>query len=783
MDRATVSNLLNRYTILDDSMLAQPRSGLSQRAFVLGGEGGFYPYAMKWDYPRRAKTVSTSQRSQQRLPLSLPEFTQRLQNTNSSDNIIAALIGGAGSGKTVAARRLAYDWYHSGNPVVFVEPGALVLDFNALEGLLDEIWSKYATAAAARAGPGGVHNPRFLVVADDGAAHLDGLIALKNRLRGIAKPVDILVVSRKTEAPLDSLKASQVDIVMELDDTVNEGEWDSFEKHFSRIGLLERKEVWQKNLRTKAINSSLFALLYTSVKGLSVPLSEAVSDEFAKLDSNSQKVYAFVSFIQSFTLRPWTLLTARSAGVARDILDAEMRRALSGVVTYREGQVALGVANRVQADIISGLAFKTPTERYAALRSIVESVQPDTLEEVDLMHALLTIRPRFARASQGFEPGQKVGLLELAVKKVQSRPLYIHLAMAQMDARRFDDSRASLNSAKDAHVRNFHEPDFHVYDNEGRLELRLAEERSEKGDVEGAREHLRAAEGHFTDAIELSGGPSVAPHSYQGLGKTYETMAELAPTEGERWGLLLNAMYWLVYAENALGEWANKEVSEYKQKVLGVLSRENLTPTKLEQISNAVGNANGYAFMAMQEMSHGAPGAALDLVEKGLAIDRANLWLIREHVKLVKALSPRDLGARRRALADYEAVAGRKFDVTLTFELAMQRYFDGNIPGGNQLFAVLGDRARDYPGFLTPEEENRWKDPTGSPKMFRGTLVEVPQDPRSWGKIESPGFPRPLLVRRRELQWSYPQGQERVSFEIIFNMAGPQASRVRAITR
>ena len=783
VDRATVSNVVNRYSILEDSMLAQPRSGLSQRAFVLDGEGSFYPYSMKWDYPRKARTVWTAPKSPQRLPLSLPEFTQRLQNTNSSDNIVAALIGGAGSGKTVAARRLAYDWYHSGNPVVFVEPGTLVLDFNALEGLLDEVWGKYATTAAARAGPGGVRNPRFLVVADDGAGQLDGLIALKNRLRGIAKPVDILVVARKSEAPPESLKSSQVDMVMELDDTVGEGEWDDFEKHFARIGLLERKDVWERNLRDKAINSSFFALLYTSVRGLSVPLSEAVSNEFAKLDANAKKIYALVSFIQTFTLRPWTSLTARSAGVARDILDAEMRRALGGVVSYREGQIALGVANRVQADIIAGLAFKNPADRYAVLRSIVENVQADTLEEVDLMHALLTIRPRFARVSQGFEPGQRVGLLELAVKKVPSRPLYIHLAMAQMDARKFDDSRSSLNSAKSANVRSFHEPDFHVYDNEGRLELRMAEELVEKGDIEGAREHLRMAEGHFSDAIELSGGPSVAPHSYQGLGKTYETMAELAPTDGERWTLLLSAMYWLVYAENALGEWGNKEVSEYKQKVLSMLRQENLNAAKLEQISNTVGKANGYAFMAMQEMLVNSPGTAFDLVEKGLAIDKTNLWLIRQHVKLVKALSPRDLAARRRALADYEAVAARKFDVTLTFELAMQKYFDGDMNGGNRLFAALGDRARDYPGFLTPEEENRWKDPTGAPKMFRGTLLEVPSDQRSWGKIESPGFPRPLLVRKRELQWSYPQGQERVSFEIIFNMAGPQASRVRAITR
>ncbi|MDG6926799.1 MAG: hypothetical protein JRN09_09645, partial [Nitrososphaerota archaeon] len=723
VDRATLSNIANRYSVLEDAMLAQPKSGLSQTAFVLGAETSFYPYAMRWDYPRKTKAIWMAKRAQQ-LPVSLSDMMGRLGNTNSSDNIVAVLVGAAASGKTVAMRRLAYDWYHSGNPVVFIEPGALVLDFPALEGLLDEVWAKYASEAASRAGPQAVKSPRFLLVADDGIVHLDALIALKNRLRGIAKPVDILVVARKTDAPFDALRSSPVDVVFELDDSVGEMEWESFGRHFARLGSLEKKELWHKNLRDKEINSSFFALLYTSVKGLDIPLAKAVAKEFSSLDQNAQKVYAYVSFIQSFTLRPWTSLTTRSAGVARDILHAEMSRSLGGVVSFREGQNTLGVANRIQAEIVSEMAFKTPAERYAVLKSIIENVQSDTLEEVDLMHAFLTVRWRFMQASEGLKETQRVELLDLAVKRVQSRPLYIHLAIAQREAKLFDDSRLSLNRAKTANIRGFHEPDYHVFDAEGRLELRKAEERLEHDDVLGAREFLTAAEGHFVDAVQLSGGPSVAPHSYQGLGETYEKMAEIAPNSSERWQLLLAAMYWLVYAENALGEWSNREISQFKERVLGLLKTENLSTQKVEQITNTVGRGNGYAFMAMLEMSRGSPGGALDLVEKGLAIDKGNLWLIREHVKLIKALSPRDLSARRKALADYEAIAGSRFDLTLTFELAMQRYFDGNPTDGDRLFAILGERGRDYPGFLTPQEENRWKEETGGTKIFRGRLVE-----------------------------------------------------------
>ena len=147
--------------------------------------------------------------------------------------------------------------------------------------------------------------------------------------------------------------------MVELRRTRTPQEWGVFEQHFNRIGLLEKKEVWSANLRDPEINSSFFALVFTSVRGLRVPLSKAVAEEFNSLDTNAQKVYAYVSFIQSFLLRPWTAVTARSAGVGRDVLDAEMRRKLGGVVAYREGQNALSVPNRVLAEIVSNAAFET----------------------------------------------------------------------------------------------------------------------------------------------------------------------------------------------------------------------------------------------------------------------------------------------------------------------------------------------------------------------------------------------------------------------------------------
>ena len=65
------------------------------------------------------------------------------------------------------------------------------------------------------------------------------------------------------------------------------------------------------------------------------------------------------------------------------------------------------------------------------------------------MHGFLTDRSRFDQASRNFEDNQKVELLALAIQRVQSRPLYIHLAKAQMDAGKFDEARVCSKSCEE----------------------------------------------------------------------------------------------------------------------------------------------------------------------------------------------------------------------------------------------------------------------------------------------------------------------------------------------
>src|SRR2546428_1806205 len=192
-----------------------------------------------------------------------------------------------------------------------------------IEGVMDEIWEKYL-AEVGRLKLAKPTQLRFLLVADDGAGIIDQLVELRNRLKGTGKPADLLLVSRKSELSWESLTKSQIDMALEVDDTLEQNEWPAFERHFERLGVLVSKEVLRSNLANPEINSSFFALVYSSIRGVQTPLGKLITEEFAELGPEAQRVYAFVSLIQSQLLTPWTSLTIRSAGIDAERMGAEM---------------------------------------------------------------------------------------------------------------------------------------------------------------------------------------------------------------------------------------------------------------------------------------------------------------------------------------------------------------------------------------------------------------------------------------------------------------------------
>ncbi len=473
LERATAANIWRKFQIFDstffDSKFKDPKK------FFEGIDRSFYPYVEKFDFPRKTKIIFKNSPELQLKNYTCDPSLECVSTPSGSitDNVFMCLTGvAAGSGKTVIANRLAFNWYKNGNPVIFINKENILIDSAALLDLLDEIWGKYQNKITEL----NISNPsplRFLIIADDCGSLLDQLLDLKAQLRSLGKPADILLISRKSDVPIERLKNSYIDCIHEIDDTISPDQYEDFIKHFEKLKVIAGREVITSNLRNSEINTSFFALIYSSIHDVQKPLRDLIKEEYQRLDDSSKLAYATVALLQSYSLTPYLSMILKSGNFEDDWLQTQVNRGrLGGVISFNSSGKELLANNRVIADIVSDFAFPSADAVHSVLRKLINNVTIGDRTEMELLHLLLIDR---IRKSPGRRlPNEKqVDLFETAANRIKSRPLLLHLAILQMDSEKFPEASNTLDEALESNLPGFDERDEHIIDQKGRLELRL----------------------------------------------------------------------------------------------------------------------------------------------------------------------------------------------------------------------------------------------------------------------------------------------------------------------
>jgi hypothetical protein len=238
LDRATAANIWRKFQIFDSTFLDSKFK--DPKKFFEGIDRSFYPYVAKFDFPRKTKIIFKNTPDLQLKNYTWSPSLESVCTPSGSltDNVFMCLTGvAAGSGKTVIANRLAFNWYQNGNPVIFINKEIILIDSAALLDLLDEIWEKYQAKTTEL----NQSNPvplRFLIIADDCGSLLEQLFELKAQLRSLGKPADILLVSRKSDIPIERLKNSHIDCIHEIDDTISPDQYEDFIRHFEKLKVI-----------------------------------------------------------------------------------------------------------------------------------------------------------------------------------------------------------------------------------------------------------------------------------------------------------------------------------------------------------------------------------------------------------------------------------------------------------------------------------------------------------------------------------------------------------------
>lgn len=781
LDQGTATNIWRKFKILTVDYL-HPFSE-NPIHFFEGIDSSLYPFVNGWDYPRKVKLVSRAgKKSKISDKFNLESIIHRSESGNSRDNIIISLTGSAGSGKTVVSKRIAFNWYKRGNPVIFLNTEVLSIDETSLLGLLDEIWKKYNLVFESE--NKSAKELRFLLVADNGDAHLENLVKLKNHLISTGKPADILLVARKSKLTRKKILDYRIDIAIEIDDTISANELIPFRDHFNRYRVLEDPEIVGRNIVNSEINSSFFALVYTSVKGVSKPLKQVITEEYNDLDSESKRFYSTVSFLQSLNLTPHTSLCIKCGDFDYDKIERKVEDGgLSGIINHATSSTHVSslefngdsflANNRIIADIIYTHAFRTSTDIFEILKKMINSITIDDIVETNLLHNLLIDRVRAGQIPD-LEVTQSISLFKLAIKKIKTRPLLHHLAKLQIESGNYNEAAISIDTALNTHNDKFHEPEEYALDSRGRLELRLAQESMSDADI--ALTHLEKAAQAFHDAAFT---PQDTPHPYQGLGKTYLHMAQLSHDEVKMSYYLL-ALQQCSFVENYLGQDLDSQLLSIKEDAIYELDKMGFDEQKADLILKHLGDSNGYAFLAEYWINQNSPQKAVSLVNKGLKENSKSTWLVRIKATLIRQMEPENYTKLRDVLERYIQLNG-PFNIMLYFELAMVTFKLEEYDVSLGYFDQIYEKSKKHRYRLTPIEKNRWTE-NRSPKEFKGELVEPPKG-QEYGKIKChtlPDYPRLIDVRKKDIEFDI-KGKDLVIFNLTFNMQGPQASRVRKL--
>ena len=270
-------------------------------AFFSGKEISFYPYKAGFDYPRTLKSIERrimGEGFEKTAYFKTIDFVKERQKVRTSNlNQFFVLSGIAGSGKSVVANRIAYDWYQNKDPVIFVDSKDPSADVQILEALIDEMTAKYRQLS----GSPEPRNPKFLLIADDHPEMFNEMIDLFRRCTADGKPIDVLFVARESEFPIRTRNNPLVSKIFVIEDTISTTEIGQFADHLVKVKFARNREQIIPYIDDPHVDS-FFEMMWRATNESKSRIETALRSEYEKLSPRAKKIYGYVSLIQAFNL-------------------------------------------------------------------------------------------------------------------------------------------------------------------------------------------------------------------------------------------------------------------------------------------------------------------------------------------------------------------------------------------------------------------------------------------------------------------------------------------------
>jgi len=423
-------------------------------------------------------------------------------------NKIFFIPGIPGIGKTVLARRLAYDIYKGGYPVIFCDnprnltQAVVVKLFKEINTELNKLEKKKNLKPTTK----------LLLIVDNAASAFPFLLNLKNTL--IDQNIPILIValdrlgewSNKKKKLQNRMNLSEIYELKPVDKFVEQEEKNRFINHLMQLELIKKPEEFVWNDET-----TFFGLMYSLVHPSQETFHTIIRQQYQNLSDRAQELFNYIAIVHHFNCAINLELLARVLETnwreVQDIIEDECKDIVN-IEEDRHGNITYRTHHRIIATKTIEFFIPDLQEQTDLLINIFRNSLKKIDYERDLCHTIAVDYLSQRKDEVKFTKKQIDSIFEAACEKDATSTLLHHSALIKYDLKQLEEAtsriKESLKKAEIEKYEGYNEKINYIFNTWGMITADKGFREQEQGNYWQSEMYFRDATRMFYQAKKIN---------------------------------------------------------------------------------------------------------------------------------------------------------------------------------------------------------------------------------------------------------------------------------------
>lgn len=559
------------------------------------------------EYVREFKKTDRIERHKGSLWKRIEDQFERLKP---EDNDVILLQGGAGVGKSVLLRRIAYDIYNKLEyPVIIINFENPTLDYRTIDTFIATMTDGYLKGLK----EGEKKIPTKIgIIIDDAGPIIRHLGNIRYYLTSRSKSALIIAAERTGEWEENKYFSTiriPNDNIYPIKDTLSENEKRTFVNYVKNMGYQTLPDDYLYSY-ISTLDDSMFAAFYNLVEPTKPPLTAKIKHHYLSLQLGSagEKAYRYVCHFSKFNLPiKWELLF-RTLSIGYEEFESIMNSdAFSFIYEYQneDGERFFRTYHRIIAEKASKEFFDDPQDQTNDYKEIFNNVNLSSPTEHSIISKLMVEHLGPNARPQRLSYAQQKELFEILCREIKKRVIVHHWGILEGEACHKEkgmsyceqaesllQSALELPQAEDSYRG---ESDQTIITSQGTLFSYISQKYFEQGNEDLGKEYLEKAVGKFTGARY---GFFPNTHAYHAHANMYKCLAKFSKDEVEKANFFNEATSIIELGKANSNEGSHGILYELEAEIYGLMENDKALQRTIEILGDKFKNPNGFLINA-----------------------------------------------------------------------------------------------------------------------------------------------------------------------------------------